>query len=258
MARLGDFDLNDSSEAASPHANDGGGKSNANRLPAPRTAELPDPESKPIEQLAVCERGIAAAKARWQQANNDAMAAFVDEAGPYLTWVHEHKLHKYLKGPDGKPYGSFERYLRTEHDISRSSGYRITRTIPLLRALKSAENPVADLSVRQTEVLHPLRKQEGAEAVVTVWDLAWGSKKGAVPTPDELSKAIEILDLKLAKSDDPAELPPSAKPGVVDRAEKLLAPAAVREAVQANPERVLLLFQTLQLALKEAGHLPVS
>lgn len=218
---------------------------------------LPDPNAEPADQLAVCERNIHGAKARWREKVDGATEAFIDEAGPFLAWVHEHKLYKLMLDAAGKPYRSFAKYLKEQHDLPRRTGYRITQTIPLLNILKEAGFPLPDLSARQVDALHPVRTQHGADAVLQVWKAAWSTKKGPLPTPEELEKAKQLLGLstKLEPDEDAAELTSaSVDPGaVVERAAKLLVPATVREAVKKDPDRVRLLHQVLGAALAEAG-----
>ncbi|MGW1819283.1 hypothetical protein ACWCQM_37735 [Streptomyces sp. NPDC002125] len=275
MARLADFSLDDSSPATSPHA-DGteapaeeangskpseGKEAPANakntKVPAARLGTgLPDPKAKATEQLVVCERAIHDAKVKWRDAADKAMAAFLDEAGPYFVWVHENKLYKHLKDNNGKPYRSFNRYCQEQHGISRSSGYRITRVIPLLNILAKADHPVGDLSSRQTQVLHPVRRQHGEDSVLKVWGTAWATKKGVVPSPDELTKAVTLCGLVVRAEDDEDEKPAltQANPGAeVEKAVKILVPDTVRLAVKEDPEKVLLLARTLTAALEEAG-----
>jgi hypothetical protein len=219
-------------------------------------AALPDPEADPADQLAVCERGIHAAKARWTAKVEGANDAFIEEAGPYLAWVHQHKLYKLMLDGSGKPYRSFAKYLKEQHDLTRRSGYRITQTIPLLKVLKDGGYPLPDLSARQVDALHPVRTQHGDDAVLRVWVAAWETKKGPLPTPEELEKAKHLLGL-VTKPDaeEQAELTAAASdPGAaVERAAKLLVPATVREAVQKDPERVRSLVRVLSAALTEAG-----
>ncbi|MEU8926979.1 hypothetical protein AB0D10_39690 [Kitasatospora sp. NPDC048545] len=257
MGRLADFDLNDSSPATSPHAEDGspGPKAETAPVPAAPRPSLPDPKAKPGEQIAVCERAIEAAKARWQETAEKAMAEFLDEAGPFFVWVHENKLYKHLKDANGKPYKSFSRYCQERWGISRASGYRITRVIPLLQILQAAEPPVTELAARQALVLHPLRRQKGAEAVLKVWAAAWSAKKGSVPNPEELTKAITDCGYKLRPDEDAertekGELNPAAE---LDKAVRILEPNTVRLAVERDPERVVLLVKTLTAALADAG-----
>ncbi|MGW5401342.1 hypothetical protein [Streptomyces sp. NPDC003952] len=275
MARLADFSLDDSSPATSPHA-DGteapaeevNGSKPAEEKEAPANAKntkvpaarlgtgLPDPKAKATEQLVVCERAIHDAKVKWRDAADKAMAAFLDEAGPYFVWVHENKLYKHLKDNNGKPYRSFNRYCQEQHGISRSSGYRITRVIPLLNILAKADHPVGDLSSRQTQVLHPVRRQHGEDSVLKVWETAWATKKGVVPSPDELTKAVTLCGLVVRAEDDEDEKPAltQANPGAeVEKAVKILVPDTVRLAVKEDPEKVLLLARTLTAALEEAG-----
>ncbi|QKZ18599.1 hypothetical protein [Streptomyces chartreusis] len=274
MARLSDFSLDDSSPATSPHADgteapeetsgseaaEGKGsrtKTKTAKVPAARLGTgLPDPKAKPSEQLVVCERAIHDAKVKWREAADKAMAAFLEEAGPYFVWVHENKLYKHLKDNNGKPYRSFNRYCQEQHGISRSSGYRITRVIPLLNILATADHPVSDLSSRQTQVLHPVRRQHGEDSVLKVWETAWSTKKGPVPSPDELSKAVTLCGLVVRAEDDEEEKPAltQASPGAeVEKAAKILVPDTVRLAVKEDPEKVLLLVKTLNAALEEAG-----
>lgn len=276
MGRLSDFSLDDSSPATSPHADDAEGTQETSgreaakeevartntetaKVPAARLGTgLPDPETEPSEQLVLCERAIHDAKVKWRNAADKAMAAFLEEAGPYFVWVHENKLYKHLKGNNGKPYRSFNRYCQEQHGISRSSGYRITRIIPLLNILARADHPVSDLSSRQTQVLHPVRRQHGEDSVLKVWETAWSTKKGAVPSPDELSRAVSLCGLVVRAEDDEDEklaLPQGkANPGAeVEKAVKILVPDTVRLAVREDPEKVLLLARTLNAALEEAG-----
>lgn len=217
---------------------------------------LPDPNAKPADQLAVCEQNIHGAKARWRSKVDGATEAFIEEAGPYLAWVHQYKLYKLMLGNDGKPYRSYGKYLKEQHDLTRRTGYRITQTIPLLKLLKDGGYPLPDLSARQVDALHPVRTQHGDAAVLKVWVAAWQTKKGPLPTPEELEKAKQLLGL-VTKPDEEeqAELTASsADPGaVVERAAKLLVPATVREAVQKDPERVRTLVRVLSAALTEAG-----
>jgi hypothetical protein len=218
---------------------------------------MPDPNSTPADQLAVCERNIHAAKARWQEKVEGATEAFVDEAGPYLAWVHQHRLYKLMLDSGGKPYRSFAKYLREQHDMPRRTGYRITQTIPLLRLLKEAGHPLPDLSARQVDALHPVRIQHGPESVVKVWATACSTKKGPLPTPEELEKAKQLLSLSTKPEPDedaPAVTSAPVDAGAaVERAAKLLVPDTVREAVKKDPDRVRLLHQVLGAALAEAG-----
>lgn len=224
----------------------------------PSYADLPDPDADPAEQLAVCERAIHDAKARWTAAVAKATDAFIDEAGPYLAWVHQHKLYKLMLDNAGKPYRSFAKYLQEQHALPRRTGYRITQTIPLLKVLAEAGHTLPDLSARQVDALHPVRVQHGDVAVWRVWKSAWETKKGPLPTPDELEKAKVLLGLTTKPDPDeqePAELSSSASdPGaVVERATKLLVPDTVRAAVRKDPERVRALVKVLNTALTEAG-----
>jgi hypothetical protein len=216
---------------------------------------LPSPDAEPAEQLAVCERGIHGAKAEWKAKVDAANEDFIAAAGPYLCWVHEHKLYKLIKANDGKTYRSFEKYLQEQHDLSRRTGYRITQTLPLLEILRGAGHAVADLSARQVDALHPVRLQHGADRVVEVWRTACATKKGAQPTPDELEKAKALLGI-ITRA-DPEETPAlesTVDPGaVVERAAKLLVPATVREAVRKDPQRVRDLVLVLNAALAEVG-----
>ena len=218
---------------------------------------LPDPDSEPADQLSVCERGIHGAKARWKEKVDGATAAFIDEAGPYLCWVHENKLYKLMLDNSGRPYRSFAKYLKEQHGLPRRTGYRITQTIPLLNILRPEGAVLDDLSSRQVAVLHPVRIQHGTDAVAQVWWTASETKKGPLPTPEELEKAKLLLRLETGPDrdadEDLAELT-SADPGTaVERAAKLLVPDTVREAVKTDPDRVRLLYQVLGTALTEAG-----
>jgi hypothetical protein len=229
--------------------------------PAPAAAQeptvtLPDPNADPADQLAVCERGIHGAKARWKAKVDGANEEFFDEAGPFLAWVHEHKLYKLMKGNDGKEYRSFAKYLKEQHELTRRTGYRITQTIPLLRILSTGGYNLPDLSSRQVDALHPVRTQHSEVQVLKVWGTASQTMKGAVPTPEELEKAKQLLGL--TTKPDPDEeldaLPSAADPGAaVERAAKLLVPETVREAVRKDPDRVRLLYRVLGSALNEAG-----
>jgi hypothetical protein len=222
-------------------------------LPA---VDLPDPSADPADQLAKCERSIHAAKARWTAKVEGANEAFIEEAGPYLAWVHEHKLYKLMLDSGGKPYRSFGKYLKEQHDLTRRTGYRITQTIPLLKLLKGGGYQLPDLSARQVDALHPVRTQHGDAEVLKVWVAAWQTKKGPLPTPEELEKAKQLLGV-VTKPDDEEQgelTAAAADPGaVVERAAKLLVPATVREAVQKDPERVRTLVRVLSAALVEAG-----
>jgi hypothetical protein len=218
--------------------------------------ELPDPDAEPAEQLAVCERGIHGAKARWTATIARANEDFIAEAGPYLEWMHQHKLYKLMLDNGGKPYRSFAKYLKEQHDLTERTGYRITQTIPLLRILAGAGHALPDLSARQVGVLHPVRTQHGDAAVSRVWSTAWETKKGPLPTPDELEKAKVLLGFATKPEPDDGEKKelPSADPGaVVERATKLLVPDTVRAAVKQDPERVRQLVRVLNTALSEAG-----
>lgn len=227
--------------------------------PAPvlPTVDLPDPEAEPADQLAVCERGIHGAKARWTAKVEGANEAFIAEAGPYLAWVHENKLYKLMLDGAGKPYRSFAKYLKEQHDLSRRTGYRITQTIPLLDILKAGGHPLPDLSSRHVDALHPVRTQHGADAVLRVWETAWATKKNPLPTPEELEKAKQLLALVTKPDDDEdvAELASgAADPGAaVERAAKILVPETVRAAVKKDPEQVRGLVRVLNAALTEAG-----
>jgi hypothetical protein len=233
------------------------------RAPVPRRpvptviepAKLPDPDTEPVEQLAVCERGIHGAKARWKRDVDAATERFVDEAGPYLAWVHQFKLYKLIKGNDGKEYRSFPKYLREQHDLSERTGYRITQTIPLLRILSAGGLTVPDLSARQVAALHPVRLQHGDNAVLRVWVAASSTKKGPLPTPEELEKAKQILSLttKTEEEERPALAAPTDPRAVVERAARMLVPETVREAVRKDPGRVRDLVRVLNTALTEAG-----
>ncbi|NUR01285.1 MAG: hypothetical protein HOY79_33615 [Streptomyces sp.] len=218
---------------------------------------LIDPKADPTEQLAVCERGIHAAKAQWTARVAAATDDFIAEAGPYLVWVHKKKLYKLMLDNSGKPYRTFAKYLKEQHDLPERTGYRITQTIPLLRILKEAGHPLPDLSARQVAALHPVQLQHGREAVVRVWVTASETKKGPLPTPDELEKAKVLLDLstKPDPDDDEAKaVTAAADPGaVIERASKILVPDTVREAVKQDPERVRQLVRVLSSALTEAG-----
>lgn len=222
------------------------------------TVALPDPDATPEDQLAVCERGIHGAKARWKAKVDAATEEFITEAGPYLCWMHEHKLYKLMRDNSGKLYRSFPKYLKEQHDLSERTGYRITQTIPLLTILRDAGYGwLDDLSSRQVEKLHPVRLQHGADAVVKVWTTACETKKGSQPTPEELEKAKQLLGY-VTKADPDEErkslTPASADPGaVVERAAKLLVPETVREAVRKDPEKVRHLVRVLSHALTEAG-----
>lgn len=223
--------------------------------PVAEEPSLPDPDAAPVDQLAVCEQHIHRAKARWTAKVQDATGEFIAEAGPYLAWVHENKLYKLMKGNDGKPFRSFAKYLKEQHDLPRRTGYRITQTIPLLKVLAEAGHQLPDLSARQVDALHPVRVQHGADAVARVWAAAWSTKKGPLPTPEELEKAKQLLGLT-TKPDVDEEVPELAAvdPGaVMERATKLLVPETVREAVRKDPDRVRRLHHVLGEALAEAG-----
>ncbi|MFD0035834.1 hypothetical protein ACFVJK_48365 [Streptomyces sp. NPDC127172] len=224
--------------------------------PVAPAAVLPDPDAEPAEQLAVCERGIHGAKARWKTDVDAATERFVDEAGPYLAWVHQHKLYKLIKDNSGKVYRSFPKYLREQHDLSERTGYRITQTIPLLRILNAGGHAVPDLSARQIAALHPVRIKHGDDAVLRVWNTASATMKGALPTPEELEKAKQLLELVTPPDADeePRALTTATDPGVVvQRAAKLLVPETVREAVRKDPEQVRNLVRVLNAALDEVG-----
>lgn len=225
--------------------------------PVEVTVELIDPDADPADQLAVCERGIHSAKAHWTARVQGATDDFIEEAGPYLAWVHQKKLYKLMLDKDGKPYRSFAKYLKEQHDLTRRTGYRITQTMPLLRILKDAGITLPDLSARQVDALHPVRIQHGREPVVRVWNTASETKKGPLPTPEELEKAKHLLGLttKPDPDEEAAELTSSSSdPGAaVERAAKLLVPETVREAVKKDPDRVRVLHQVLKAALTEAG-----
>ena len=223
---------------------------------APPTVSLPDPASDPGDQLAVCERGIHSAKARWTAKVEGANEEFIAEAGPFLAWVHQHKLYKLMLDSAGKPYRSFAKYLKEQHDLNRRTGYRITQTIPLLNILKDGGHPLPDLSSRQVDALHPVRTQHGEGEVLKVWEAAWSVKKGPLPTPEELEKAKQLLGL-VTKPDkeETEELAAAAvDPGAaVERAAKILVPETVREAARKDPERIRGLVRVLNAALAEAG-----
>lgn len=222
-------------------------------------ASLPDPAAEPADQLSVCEQGIHSAKARWTATVEGANEAFIAEAGPFLAWVHQHKLYKLTLDNSGKPYRSFAKYLKEQHDLTRRTGYRITQTIPLLNILKAGGYPLPDLSSRQVDALHPVRTQHGAEAVLTVWTTAWETKKGPLPSPEELEKAKQIRGLATRSEADDEDLPALAAGAapdagaVVERAAKMLVPDTLREAVKKDPERIRGLVRVLNAALAEAG-----
>jgi hypothetical protein len=232
----------------------------AEKDPLEESPALPDPDADPADQLAVCERGIHHAKARWKEKVDGATEAFIDEAGPFLAWVHENKLYKLMLDGTGRPYRSFAKYLKERHDLSRRTGYRITQTIPLLNLLKKSNVSLPDLSARQVDALHPVRVQHGPVAVLKVWWTASETKKGPLPTPEELEKAKQLLGLstKPDPDEEAAELASGAADAgaAVERAAKLLVPETVREAVKKDPDRVRLLHQVLGAALSEAGVLP--
>lgn len=222
-----------------------------------RTTAVLSLDAEPADQLAACERGIHDAKARWTAKVEGANEAFIAEAGPFLAWVHEHKLYKLMLDAAGKPYRSFAKYLKEQHDLTRRTGYRITQTIPLLDLLKAGGHPLPDLSSRQVDALHPVRTQHGADAVQRVWEAAWAVKKGPLPTPEELEKAKQLLGLTTAPEADEeaAELTATAAdPGAaVERAAKILVPETLREAVKKDPDRIRGLVRVLNAALTEAG-----
>lgn len=241
-----------------PQQGNPGGPSAPQTAPQPAKlgSGLPDPDAKPEEQLAACERAIHDAKARAVAAINKATNEFIDEAGPYLCWVHEHKLYKLMKGNSGKPYRSFEKYAHERHDIGRTSAYRVTREIPLLRLLEVSAHPVASLSARQIEVLHPTRLQHGETAVKETWETAWATKKKDVPTPAELAQAKELLGFQTKPDTDETptlEKKPASVTAEVQRVQKILVPETLRQAVKENPDEVVRLARTVNAALAEAG-----
>lgn len=229
-----------------------------------RAPVLPDPTAPPTEQLAHCERQIHEAKARYTAKAAQATAEFIDEAGPLLAWVHQHKLFKHMLDNTGKPYRSFPKYLKERHDLSKATGYRITQEIPLRRILVQAGYPLLELSVRQVAELHPIRTAQdnaevGAANVVKVWTSALETSRGPVPTPDELRKAAELHGLSAKAVEDEDDEPRSltAGPGaevVLKQAAKRFVDAdSVRAAVKANPEQARYLVRVLSAALTDAG-----
>lgn len=224
-------------------------------IPSPM---LPDLDAAPEEQLAVCERAIHGAKTRWMATVDAATEEFFAEAGPYIVFVHTNRLYKLMLDNAGRPYKKFERYLAEQHDLKRSTGYRITRTLPLLTALRGAGHTVEDLSSRQVDRMHQVRVQHGDAKVVEQWVTACATKKGAHPTPDELEKAARLLGLTTTPDPDDAPDLPALTSGpepraAVEQAAKLLVPDNVRDAVKADPGRILTLYKILGDALTEAG-----
>lgn len=228
----------------------------AGETPVPMAPPLPNPAASKAEQLAVCERAIHAAKARRAAKVEAADIEFFNEAGPYLAWVHQHKLYKEMLDNSGKVYRGFAKYLKEQHDLTLRTGYRITQTMPLLRILAAAGHALPDLSSRTVERLHPVRIQHGEDNVVKVWGAAWETKKGPLPTPDELEKAKQLLGLTTTPDPDdeePKQLAAADPGAALDKAAKLLVPENVRQAVKQDPDRVRLLIRVLREALTEAG-----
>lgn len=206
-------------------------------VPGPADAlrqELPSPDAPPAEILSDCERIILAARIEFQEAERKAVAAWLGAVGPAVRLVHATKAYKEIADLKGRPYKSFARWAQERCGISRPHAYRMVNEGPVADALAGVY--AGQLSTRQVDLLAPVLRQHGEDAVRRVWstaDAAGGTD------PARLATARDALELAVQPEDHepPRELPAvgSADLVRVQRAASGMDRAQLRAAALEDP-----------------------
>jgi hypothetical protein len=201
----------------------------------PGEVDLPSADAPPQQIVAECERIILAARVEREEAQKKLDAAWMSRIGPAVRLVHATRAYKTLTDPQGKPYRSFARWAQERCGISRPHAYRMVSEGPVVEAL--APLGPGPLATRQVDVLAPVLRQHGPDAVRGLWSTAaaaggTGHVQLAI-TRDQLGLAVQPED------DEPArELPGDAAAGALVRVQKaaVLDREMLRQAVRQDPD----------------------
>lgn len=199
-------------------------------------AQLPAVDAPLAEIVAECEKVILAARIEFEEAERKAVAAWFGRVGPAVRLVHATKAYKELTDQRGRVYKSFAKWAQERCGISRPHAYRMVSEGPVSEALAGL-NP-GQLSTRQVDVLAPVVRQHGAEAVRQVWTTAQAAgDAGAaqlVLARDALGYAVQAEDFEPeARSVDRA---PSSAIVSVQRAARGVDRDTLRRAAREDPD----------------------
>jgi hypothetical protein len=214
--------------------------------------ELPPDTADPTEILSKCEQIILAARVESEEKLRAVESAWLSKAGPAVRLVHRTKAYKRRTDANGKPYRSFQRWAQERCGISRPHAYRMVSEGPVREAL--APIYTGPLSTRQVDVLGPILRQHGEEAVRQVWKAAEAT--GGV-TVQQLLVKRDVLGLAAGPEDyePPREVPeatPTAALAQVHKAVQSSNRAVLKQAAIESPTAAR---QTMLAALKLASDL---
>lgn len=198
-------------------------------------ALLPD-ASPAAEILARCEQIIIAATVEAGEQVRKVETAWLSTIGPAVRQVHRTKAYKQQMDAAGRPYRSFKRWAYERCGVSRPHAYRIVSEGPVAEAL--APLYTGALATRQVDVLAPVLRQHGADAVRRVWAAAeaTGSTGAAA-----LAVKRDVLELTTAREDDepektPVGVEPAATLALVRKAAHGVDREMLRQAAKADPD----------------------
>jgi hypothetical protein len=232
----------------------------AEPVPAPaaeRTAivpgELPPDTAPAAEILSACEQIILAVRMEAEERLREVESAWISKAGPAVRLVHRTKAYKDMTDASGKPYRSFQRWAQERCGISRPHAYRMVSEGPVADALAPFSH-IGPLTTRQVDVLAPILRQHGEDAVRRVWSAA---ESTGGTSAKQLEVKRDVLGLGTNPEDyepvrELAAVTPVAALAQVQKAVVSSDRAVLKEAAMASPNAAR---QTMLAALKLASDL---
>ncbi|MFE6405137.1 hypothetical protein [Streptomyces alboflavus] len=215
-------------------------------LPGAGTHQLPDMAMPVDEQVPLVEAAIRDITAQYNAARDALDKRYHDLVGPYLVRAHEIKSYTFLRDANDRPYKSFERYAKVVHGIELSTAKRIIKRIPVLDALRTyAKEQPDDLTVKQIEVLYPVLKNHGTDAVVKVWDEACAAGD---TSPVKLAAFRAELGYGSGQTTIEGAVGPATKQ--LDKVRRTWDPDDFDAAADANPETAEWVHKNLGAALE--------
>jgi hypothetical protein len=213
---------------------------------------LPPDTAPAAEILSRCEQIILAYRVQTEEKLRAIETAWLSKAGPAVRLVHRTKAYRELTDGNGKPYKSFQRWAQERCGISRPHAYRMVSEEPVRQAL--APVYAGPLTTRQVDVLAPVLRQHGEDAVRRVWSAA--ESTGGTSAQQLLVKR-EVLELTAGPEDyepprESAEVTPAATLAQMHKAVAVPDRAVLRQAAADSPNTARL---TMMAALKLASDL---
>jgi hypothetical protein len=219
--------------------------------PEPSEGLLPD-TADPAEILTRCEQIILAARVEAEEEMREVESKWLSAAGPAIRQAHRTKAYKARLDASGKKYRSFRRWAQERCGVSGPHAYRMVNEGPVAQAL--APLYTGPLTTRQVDVLAPILRQHGEEAVRRVWSAA-ESTGGTSAKQLEVKRDVLGLAAGLEDYEPTRELSVVTPTVVLANAQKAIVASdrtTLKEAAAVSPDAAR---QTMMAALKLASDL---